>query len=338
VPAVRAQLCCFAVLIAGVTAAESPSGSDDFSALEKRIFERYAAGDREAASVLLAESLDRFRSTSSLPRETEVLIEPPSASPEILRRVQTRLRALVARCDAETLSIGKTASCERVARVGCLLDRIDARELAGRGEHAAASVIYERLGFGSGSACAPHRELAAAAVNEAVLAADSKRAHELSKRYYEDFPVQAMPIVPYSGGRYGHGIGVFARRAPVASVVAGEPEVEGPLDREVIRAIIQRNRNQIRYCYESQLNRVPALQGEVAVKFMIAANGDVSSAQVVRSSVEQPELEGCVAGRVRTWLFPKPKGGAAVTVIYPFVFSQRTEAPDAGSTPDASAD
>ena len=34
------------------------------------------------------------------------------------------------------------------------------------------------------------------------------------------------------------------------------------------------------------------------------------------------ELETCVAGRVRTWVFPKPKGGGVVVVTYPFIFQQ----------------
>jgi hypothetical protein len=38
--------------------------------------------------------------------------------------------------------------------------------------------------------------------------------------------------------------------------------------------------------------------------------------------VGNAELESCVAGRVRTWQFPKPKGGGVVIVTYPFIFAQ----------------
>jgi TonB family protein len=96
----------------------------------------------------------------------------------------------------------------------------------------------------------------------------------------------------------------------------------GSLDKELIRQVIHRNRNQIRYCYESQLTRFPKLHGKVAVKFVISAAGTVASSNVAQSDVGNAELETCVAGRVRTWQFPKPKGGGIVIVTYPFVFTQ----------------
>jgi TonB family protein len=94
----------------------------------------------------------------------------------------------------------------------------------------------------------------------------------------------------------------------------------GCLDKELIRRVIHQHRNEIRYCYELQLTRNPQLQGKASVKFVVAATGTVSASEVVDSTVRSPQLEGCVAGRVRTWRFPAiPNGGSAV-VTYPFVF------------------
>jgi TonB family protein len=61
------------------------------------------------------------------------------------------------------------------------------------------------------------------------------------------------------------------------------------------------------------------------VKFVISATGSVASSQVAQSSAGDAELETCVAGRVRTWQFPKPKGGGVVIVTYPFIFKQSGE-------------
>jgi TonB family protein len=99
----------------------------------------------------------------------------------------------------------------------------------------------------------------------------------------------------------------------------------GSLDKELIRKVIQANRAQIRYCYESMLNRFPKLGGKVAVKFVITATGTVASSSVAQSTAGNAELETCVAGRVRTWKFPEPKGGGVVVVTYPFIFKQSGE-------------
>ncbi len=127
-------------------------------------------------------------------------------------------------------------------------------------------------------------------------------------------------------GSYGSGVGVLGGKKGVdIGITSSEPMVMGSLDKELIRQVIKRNINQIRYCYESQLTRYPKLQGKVAVKFVISASGSVASSQVAQSTANNAELETCVAGRVRTWIFPKPKGGGVVIVTYPFIFKPSGE-------------
>jgi TonB family protein len=124
-------------------------------------------------------------------------------------------------------------------------------------------------------------------------------------------------------GGYGSGVGVLGGKKDVdIGITSSEPTVMGSLDKELIRKVIHANRSQIRFCYESQLNRFPKLEGKVAVKFVISAAGSVATSSVAQSSVGNAELEACVAGRVRTWVFPKPKGGGVVVVTYPFIFKQ----------------
>ncbi|XXF80467.1 adventurous gliding motility protein GltG [Myxococcaceae bacterium GXIMD 01537] len=128
-----------------------------------------------------------------------------------------------------------------------------------------------------------------------------------------------------SGG-YGTGVGTLGGKASVdVGITSSDPVVMGSLDKELIRQVIHRNRGQIRFCYESQLNRFPKLNGKVAVKFVIRADGSVASSEVAQSTAGNAELEQCVAGRVRTWQFPKPKGGGVVVVTYPFIFKQSGE-------------
>ena len=124
-------------------------------------------------------------------------------------------------------------------------------------------------------------------------------------------------------GGYGSGVGVLGGKKDVdIGITSGDPVVMGSLDKELIRKVIHSNRGQIRYCYESQLNRFPKLEGKVSVKFVISASGSVATSQVAGSTAGNAELETCVAGRVKTWMFPKPKGGGVVVVTYPFIFKQ----------------
>lgn len=124
-------------------------------------------------------------------------------------------------------------------------------------------------------------------------------------------------------GSYGTGVGVLGGKSSVdVGITSSDPEVMGSLDKELIRKVIHMNRGQIRYCYESLLNRFPKLGGKVAVKFVITATGSVASSSVAQSTAGNAELETCVAGRVRTWKFPEPKGGGVVVVTYPFIFKQ----------------
>ncbi|WIG98377.1 adventurous gliding motility protein GltG [Myxococcus sp. SDU36] len=127
-------------------------------------------------------------------------------------------------------------------------------------------------------------------------------------------------------GTYGSGVGVLGGKQSVdVGITSSDPEVMGSLDKELIRQVIHRNRGQIRYCFESLLNRFPKLGGKVAVKFVIAGNGSVASSSVAQSTAGNAALETCVAGRVRTWKFPEPKGGGVVVVTYPFIFKQSGE-------------
>jgi TonB family protein len=128
-------------------------------------------------------------------------------------------------------------------------------------------------------------------------------------------------------GKYGDGmgLGMGGKKGVDIGIAASDPVVMGSLDKELIRQVIRRNIGQIRYCYESQLSRYPKLSGKVSVKFTITGQGSVSSSSVAQSTAGNAELETCVAGRVRTWIFPKPKGGGIVLVTYPFIFKPSGE-------------
>lgn len=126
---------------------------------------------------------------------------------------------------------------------------------------------------------------------------------------------------------YGANLPLRAGKKPAASVEEQEPptcELDGEsscgLDRELIRSVIASKRAQIRFCYERVLQRQPGLAGKVTLRFSIAPHGGVPFASIAASGLGSAEVERCLVGRARTWLFPRPADGGSVQVTYPFVF------------------
>ena len=119
---------------------------------------------------------------------------------------------------------------------------------------------------------------------------------------------------------YGRGAGgLGGRRASAPDVVPGTAEVRGSLDKEIIRRIIRRHINEVKFCYERELVRTPGLMGRVMIQFTIAATGQVVASMVQSSTLGSMPVEQCIAQSVRRWEFPKPQGGGIVVVTYPFV-------------------
>ena len=123
-----------------------------------------------------------------------------------------------------------------------------------------------------------------------------------------------------SGSGYGRGAGGFrGRDAKVPQIRSGNADVRGSLSKEVIRRVIQRHINEVRFCYEQELSSRPDLSGRVQVKFIISPSGAVQAANVESSTLGAARAEGCIAQAVRRWTFPAPDGGGIVIVSYPFV-------------------
>jgi TonB family protein len=125
-----------------------------------------------------------------------------------------------------------------------------------------------------------------------------------------------------NGSGYGRGAGgLGGRRARAPDVIPGQANVRGSLDKEIIRRIIRRHINEVKYCYEQELTRKADLGGRISVTFTIAATGQVVASVVQNSTMGNVRVEGCVVQAVRRWEFPKPLGGGIVIVTYPFNFT-----------------
>jgi TonB family protein len=126
--------------------------------------------------------------------------------------------------------------------------------------------------------------------------------------------------------RAGAGSGAPTASAPApaptsAKVSTGSTEVTGTLSREDIERVIRRNIARIRACYEGELANTPGLSGRLVIRFVIGANGTVTTAAVEESTLNNAAMEACVVAQFRRMRFPAPEGGGVVTVTYPLVFT-----------------
>jgi TonB family protein len=125
-----------------------------------------------------------------------------------------------------------------------------------------------------------------------------------------------------NGSGYGRGAGgLGGRRAKAPDVIPGQANVRGSLDKEIIRRIIRRHINEVKYCYEQELLKKPELGGRVVVQFTISATGQVVASVLQTSTMGNARVENCTVQAVRRWEFPKPLGGGIVIVSYPFVLT-----------------
>ena len=139
-------------------------------------------------------------------------------------------------------------------------------------------------------------------------------------------PLGTLPGGPGGpgGGPGGYGSGFsLPKRRPVnrgPRERRAQPTIEkGALSKSIIRRVIRRHLNEVRYCYQRELQTSQDLYGRLIVKFTIAPNGQVVTAGVKQSTLGNATVETCITQAVRRWLFPKPKDGGIVMVSYPFV-------------------
>lgn len=121
-----------------------------------------------------------------------------------------------------------------------------------------------------------------------------------------------------SVGRGGSGSKRPSSATPTISSAA--PLIMGSLSKNQIQQVIRRNIAKVRYCYERELARTPALAGRVTTRFIINPAGAVSSASIQSTTLNNTTVEACVTKMLQSFHFPHPPGGGVVIVTYPFVF------------------
>jgi hypothetical protein len=123
-------------------------------------------------------------------------------------------------------------------------------------------------------------------------------------------------------GGYGSASGTLISsqgRTPV-QLTLPDPVVQEGLTKEEVGEVIHSHLSEIRYCYEAAMLRSSAIEGKLQVAFVIGAAGRVTRAEPKSSTLSDIRLGDCVISKLKTWQFPRTKGGVDVAVNYPFLF------------------
>jgi Ca-activated chloride channel family protein len=121
-----------------------------------------------------------------------------------------------------------------------------------------------------------------------------------------------------SGYGLGSGAGFGGRGTRVPTVRQAKAEIQGSLDKDLIRRIVRAHISEVRACYNKGLARDPNLKGRVSIQFMIDGGGKVLSAKVREDTLTDKTVGTCIAAAVLRWTFPKPTS-SSVIISYPFV-------------------
>ena len=100
------------------------------------------------------------------------------------------------------------------------------------------------------------------------------------------------------------------------------PVVSAGLSSEVVRRVLRRHINELRFCYEQSLPSEPTAGGTLEARIDISGTGAVQHATVTLGpgAALDERTQSCVANAFRRWTFPEPSGHTAVHVTSSFTF------------------
>jgi TonB family protein len=114
-----------------------------------------------------------------------------------------------------------------------------------------------------------------------------------------------------------------AAEAPPAAPAASAAPAAPDRDLNDIQAVMGKNRQLFRDCYDKSLKAHSGIQGKYVLTFVINPNGSVKSAETDQSTsqIHQADMASCAEAAVRTLTFPASKKGKESRTSYPFVFT-----------------
>jgi hypothetical protein len=137
-------------------------------------------------------------------------------------------------------------------------------------------------------------------------------AYVVSSRVPPEFPAFARRQVGWSEAQ-------TPALHPGSIQIGPEPSLE-PASGDPTFTLIRSHHPEIERCRADSIAAGRTPVGRLVARWRIGPEGHVLSAETVSDDTRDPTLAGCVLARIRTWDFPRPKGGGEVFITCPFVF------------------
>lgn len=133
----------------------------------------------------------------------------------------------------------------------------------------------------------------------------------------------------------GADVALSAPKTASASSVrlrALKAEVKGGLSGEVVRRVLRRHRNALRFCINSGLAQAPsALKGPLEAEIAVSPDGTVKAVRGVRGAGLATSTQTCIQKRLERIRFPAPKSAGVVQVKAKWMMRPAVEGRPGGS-------
>ena len=118
--------------------------------------------------------------------------------------------------------------------------------------------------------------------------------------------------------------------APPAPMQRAEPQ--GPSDAEMLerlQSVLRAHGADVHGCYGVALAGRPGLRGEVLLRMWVMPGGAVERVDVLKDSVDNGTLTGCLQDSIRKWRVPELAGGDVQQIVFPLAFKPDDAKPEA---------
>ena len=93
---------------------------------------------------------------------------------------------------------------------------------------------------------------------------------------------------------------------------ASKTDVFGDVDKNAMKAYINRRTSALRSCYEKALRTQPDLAGKMSYVIDISKMGNVTSVRVTEDTLGAPSVRACTEAKIKGWRFPKGEDEAEI--------------------------
>ncbi len=132
-----------------------------------------------------------------------------------------------------------------------------------------------------------------------------------------DLEQRAQRTAPAASAASGGGARADTTLAPNGNVRPGTLTIESGIASDEVQRVIRGAIPRFRSCYVTELQRDPAVNGRLALRFTLAPTGDVSSAEIV-DGPQSSAFRACISAQAKNLHFAAPGGSSTARFVQTF--------------------